>query len=186
MKLAIVVGHNARAQGAVRVTDGQTEFQWNGDLAKRVAALADDDAVKVFYRTPEGGYAAEIDRVYRATDAWGATCTIELHFNGSVKPTASGCLTLTSGSAGSLALAAAVHGRVQAVMGNRDRGIEQRPKEGRGGRSLFAGRAPAIMAEPYFGSNPEMCARADARKDDLAAALLAGARAFSGPVAVPA
>ena len=32
MKIAIVVGHTAKAQGAVRRADGVTEFAWNSDL----------------------------------------------------------------------------------------------------------------------------------------------------------
>jgi hypothetical protein len=33
MKLAIVFGHNARAQGAVRPDTAETEFAWNSLLA---------------------------------------------------------------------------------------------------------------------------------------------------------
>ncbi len=37
MRIAIIVGHNARAQGAVRATDGRSEFDWCGELAERMA-----------------------------------------------------------------------------------------------------------------------------------------------------
>lgn len=42
-KIDIIVGHNSKSQGAVRVTDGKTEFQWNTDLARKIKALADSD-----------------------------------------------------------------------------------------------------------------------------------------------
>lgn len=72
MKIAIVVGHNSRAQGAVRVTDGRSEFDWNGELAGLIQSH-DPDAVRVFRREAGGGYSAEIDRVYRAVDEWGSS-----------------------------------------------------------------------------------------------------------------
>ena len=37
MKIAIVVGLNARARGAVRVTDGRSEYDWNRELAECLA-----------------------------------------------------------------------------------------------------------------------------------------------------
>ncbi|MEO1108253.1 MAG: N-acetylmuramoyl-L-alanine amidase [Pseudomonadota bacterium] len=177
MKIAIVVGHNARAQGAVRITDGQPEFQWNSHLAELIQDI-DPACVKVFFRVRGGGYSREIDRVYKEVDTWGADCSIELHFNGSPDPRAEGCLTLTSGTVGSRALAKEVHNRMLAVMGNEDDGIRARGRGDRGGRSLWAGRAPAIMTEPYFGGNARFCHVADARKDELAEAIYEGAKAF--------
>lgn len=176
-KIAIVVGHNHKAQGAVRVTDQRTEFDWNGDLAKLIQ-LHDPNNIKIFYRTPQGGYSAEIDRVYKETDAWGASCTIELHFNGSADPRAKGCLTLTSGTVASRRLAQAVHNQTLRVLKNEDDGIQIRQRHDRGGRSLWQGKAPAIMTEPYFGSNAQECVLADQYKDELAEAIYRGALEF--------
>ncbi|MGB1215050.1 MAG: N-acetylmuramoyl-L-alanine amidase [Pikeienuella sp.] len=177
MKIAIVVGHNARAQGAVRVTDGAPEYQWNGHLAELIQEI-DPDSVQIFRRVAGGGYSREIDRVYREVDAWGAECSVELHFNGSADPRAEGCLTLSSGTAGSLTLAREVQARMLAVMENQDDGIISRSRGDRGGRSLWAGRCPAILTEPYFGGNARFCHVADARKDELAEAIYEGAKAF--------
>lgn len=177
MKFAIVVGHNARAQGATRITDGRTEYNWNGDLAEMIHEI-DPRCVKVFRRRSGGGYSAEIRRVYSEVDAWGADCSIELHFNGSPDPRATGCLTLSSGTSGSMGLASEVQARMLAVMGNQDDGIIKRSRGQRGGLSLWAGRAPAIMTEPYFGGNERFCHVADARKDQLAEAIYEGAVAF--------
>lgn len=176
-KIAIVVGHNARAQGAVNVA-GVSEYIWNGELAGLIQDH-DPQAVRVFRRIAGGGYSREIDRVYAEVDAWGADCSIELHFNGSASASAQGCLTLSSGTQGSLALARCVHARCLGVMQGRDRGIEVRSRHDRGGRSLWQGRAPGIMTEPFFGSNPEECRRADARIDQLAEAIYRGAVEFS-------
>ncbi|GHF33392.1 N-acetylmuramoyl-L-alanine amidase [Seohaeicola zhoushanensis] len=182
MKIAIVVGHNERAQGATRITDGQSEYVWNGHLAQLIAEHGPE--VRIFRRRSGGGYSAEINRVYGEVDAWGATCSIELHFNGSPDPRATGCLTLSSGSSRSRRLADAVHARMLAVMGNQDDGIEVRGREARGGLSLHAGKASAILVEPYFGGNARYCAVADARKDQLAEAIYEGAVAFCRAQAV--
>lgn len=177
MKIAIVVGHNPRAQGAVRITDGQPEYKWNSDLAEMIRDI-NPESVRIFKRVYLGSYSREIDKVYAEVDAWGADVSIELHFNGSADPRATGCLTLSSGTGGSLRLAREVQDRMLAVMENEDDGIVVRGRRARGGRSLWAGRAPAILTEPYFGGNARFCHVADARKDELAEAIYEGAKAF--------
>ncbi len=169
MKIAIVVGHNAKAQGAVRKTDGRTEYDWNSELASLIALHGKE--VRVFNRVPVGGYSAEIDRVYAETDRWGADVTVELHFNSVANPTASGCLMLSSGTSGSMALAEELQARCVAVLENRDRGIRALKRSDRGGRSLWQGRAPAVMIEPYFGSNTNDCICSHNRIDQLAEAI---------------
>jgi N-acetylmuramoyl-L-alanine amidase len=75
-----------------------------------------------------------------------------------------------------MALALSVHRQMLKVMESRDRGVEVRKRNDRGGRSLWQGKAPAIMTEPFFGSNPEEWRRANARIDQLAEAIYRGAR----------
>lgn len=175
VKIGIVVGHNSVAQGAVRCTDRRSEFDWNGELA-RLIELHDSASVGVFFRTPGGGYSAEIDRVYGETDAWGADVTVELHFNSVAASTAEGCVMLSSGTSGSLLLAREMQKRCLAVMQNRDRGVRVLGRHDRGGRSLWQGRAPAVLIEPYFGSNAEDCTRSHNRMDQLAEAIFRAAK----------
>jgi len=170
MKIAIVIGHNAKAQGAVRCTDGRTEFDCNGELAELIRSH-DKSNGRIFKRITGGGYSAEIGRVYSASDSWGADCTFELHFNCSVNPAANGCLMLSSGTRGSMALAEAMQAHCVAVLGNADRGVRIIGRRDRGGRSLWQGRAPAVLIEPYFGSNPAECLTAEQHKDELAEAI---------------
>lgn len=169
MKVALVIGHNSRAQGAVRVTDGRTEYDWNGELA---AMIKDHDpaSIRIFRRTAGLGYSREIDKVYAEVDAWGAGCSVELHFNASANSSARGCLMLSSGSQGSLGLASALQSACVGVMEGPDRGVVVKGRHERGGRSLWQGRAPAVLTEPFFGSNPSECMRADANMDQLAEA----------------
>lgn len=176
MKIALVVGHNMEAQGAIRVTDKRTEYDWNGMLAQAIRDL-EPDSVKIFRRTPHGGYNAEIDRVYSEVNAWGADCSLELHFN-AFSSKSTGCETLSSGTAGSMALAALVQEYTLAAMPVTDRGIKIRKRHDWGGRSLWSGRAPAVLTEPYFGSNPRECNIADDHFSMLAEATYRAARDF--------
>lgn len=183
MKIAIVIGHNREAQGAVRVTDGVSEYAWNGRLAEAIQSL-NPAQVRVFRRTPfEAGYSAELRAAYAQVDAWGADVSAELHFNAAI-----------AGATGTETLFASVRGRevatvVQAAMvgalGLRDRGLVHRPAGSRGSASLISGKAPAVLLEPYFGSNALDCQRADQRFDALARAIfigLGGVEAVSAPV----
>lgn len=173
MKLAIVVGHNARSQGAVRKDTGETEFEWNSDLSQMICDEAEtffpDIVVKVFFRKPGGGYRKEIERVYREVDAWGANFSIELHFNSHGSSSATGSEVLSSGSPKSLALAGAMQAEFLRLMGLKDRGVKVVTK-GRGGASLISGRAPAILTEPFFGSSPKGLAATDERHEKRALA----------------
>ncbi|WP_323775964.1 N-acetylmuramoyl-L-alanine amidase [Leisingera sp.] len=183
MKLAIVVGHNARAQGAVRPDTGETEFRWNSHLAQLIeeeARLFPRITVETFFRTPAGTYRAEIERVYRATDDWGADATCELHFNSHTSRAATGTEVLSSGSEASLRFSIALQDRMLAALKLKDRGVKVR-RSGRGSESLISGRAPAVLIEPFFGSSPKGQQATDEAHEKRAlarAALLAAQDAF--------
>ena len=177
MKIAIVVGHNETGQGAKRVTDGRSEFDWNGELAQTLARMS--PVVKVFHRIYHGprSYTAEVRECYSRVNAWGADVSLELHFNGG-PASATGTETLYATNAGK-ALAERVHGPIVAALGLRDRGLKKLTATDNGYGALMAGRAPAVILEPYFGSNRGDCERADERFDAYAAAILS---AFAAPV----
>lgn len=184
MRLAIVVGHNSEAQGAVRSDTGESEYVWNSRLALMIEDKAADYGltVRIFKRVPSGGYRREIARVYDEVDRWRADASVELHFNGAASPAATGTETLSSGTALSLRLAEAVQREMVAALGLRDRGIKTRAVDERGGGSLFAGRAPAILIEPFFGSAPRGQRATDeaSEKARLADAVLRGAAEAMG------
>lgn len=180
MKLAIVVGHNHVAQGAVRPDTGETEYAWNSDLAR----LIEDEAqafreiqVKVFKRQPARSYTDEIGRVYDQVDFWDADASCELHFNSHTSRTATGTEVLSSGSRKSLAFAEAMQERLIEALDLRDRGVKIR-RSGRGSESLMSGQAPAILIEPFFGSSPHGQQATDEphEKRSLARAILLAAK----------
>lgn len=159
MKLAVVVGHNRISQGAVRSDTGESEFVYNTDLAKKMRDIVGEQypdlKLKIFHRTPGGGYTSEIERVYGEVDQWNADASIELHFNSAGDPRASGTETFSSGSSRSVRLAQEVQMEMVETLGLRDRGVKIRNSrtKGRGYLSLVSGRAPAILIEPFFASS---------------------------------
>lgn len=155
-KLAIVVGHNARAKGAYGKSPiKQYEYDFNSAVARLMHQNAGqfDLETKVFFRQAGLGYTREIDKVYGEVDAWGADAAIELHFNAFNRST-TGTETLTSGSNGSKIFAQAAQQEIVRLFdrtGNENRGVKTRKRNQRGGRSLHTSRAPTILVEPFFG-----------------------------------
>ncbi|WP_323041161.1 N-acetylmuramoyl-L-alanine amidase [Gemmobacter sp.] len=175
--IALIVGHNARAQGAVRATDGRTEYDWCGDLAAAIKAHGPGMYAVIRRQSHPSGYASEIRNAYVTADAMGVSATVELHFNGG-PATATGTETLTSGTKGSLRLARLIQPAMVGALGLRDRGLLTRGRNDRGGESLWAGRAPAVLLEPYFGSREADCQAADRHYAALAAAIHRACVAF--------
>ena len=154
MKIAIVVGHNSRRMGAYSPHLKGSEFPFNSEASELIEP--GPHTVKTFFRDPSvRGYYSEILDCYGRCDDWGAEATVELHFN-SATPTAHGTETLSSGSTGSMELARVFQATMIEGLGLRDRGIKVR-RSGRGSLSLLAGQAPAILTEPFFGSNADDC-----------------------------
>lgn len=166
-RIAIVIGHNKDQPGAVRVTDRVSEYVWNSRLADLIVAQAPTRYVVV--RRTKG--AGEISRAYSAVDASGVVASVELHFNAASSPAATGTETLSSGSTRSLRLANLMQEEMVAALGLKDRGVKVPGDKDRGYGSLHAGRPPAVLIEPYFGSSAYDCLRADQQFAALGAAI---------------
>ena len=162
-KIAVVVGHNSRHQGAQAISPiDRSEYEFNSELAQLMLARSNDYAIemRVFYREFQNSYTREILKVYTQVDAWGADYSTELHFNSAVF-TASGSEVFSSGSQKSLQFATYTQNEIVQLFnrkGKTNRGVKIRKKGSRGYLSLVSGKAPAILVEPFFGSN-----RADVR-----------------------
>lgn len=176
-KIALIIGHNPLAQGAVRVTDRVTEFVFFKKLADELTALAPDQYV-VLQRSPEGGYAKEIDRVYSEANALRVSGTVELHFNSSISSSASGTEVLTSGTRNSMILCNLLQDHMTIALKLKSRGVKQVTKQQRGGRSLWVGNSPAALIEPFFGSNYHDCTVVDTNRDKFVKALHDACTAF--------
>ena len=139
-----------------------SEWEFNDKVAREMQALAPTltPGLKItpVYRTPEPGvgYREEIARAYAEVDAMGADAAIELHFNAASSARARYALTLSSGSQKSLALAEAFTAAFKRSFPGKDAKIwnHRKGQVKRGAKSLIAGKAPAVLLEPFFASNP--------------------------------
>lgn len=183
MKLGIVVGHTNTDKGAASPHLGQQEYTWNKDLAQKIEALPSSILRKTFFRDGVG-----VAGAYAASDGWGSDCTIELHFNSAHSQTATGTgILYLAGSSRGRRLATHLFTRINQVLalGDWPKGtggvvtpFQASGQQMRGQASLKAGRAPATLIEPFFGSNPTDCQKAAAKKDALAHAILTAAEDF--------
>jgi N-acetylmuramoyl-L-alanine amidase len=177
MKVAIVVGHTKNDKGAYSPYLKQSEYDWNTDMANRIVAEPSSFEKKIFFRDGVG-----IAGAYSALSSWGAAASIELHFNSSHNATSTGSGVLyLAGSPKGKALATALQGRLRQVLelpdwpegtGGVVTPFQASGKQERGRASLSAGKPPAALVEPFFGSNPNDSKVAESRKSELAKAYI--------------
>lgn len=180
MKLGVIVGHTNNSKGAWSDTLGQAEYTWNRHLAELIEDIATSVEIKTFLRDGHG-----IAGAYAASDAFGANLTVELHFNASHNDQATGTGVLYyPGSKNGRRFSKFLFDELSQVLGLRDwpKGsggvvtpFQASGQQRRGLRSLSAGRAPAALIEPFFGSNPQDSATAQSSKQDMAQAIVRAA-----------
>jgi N-acetylmuramoyl-L-alanine amidase len=152
MKIAVVVGHDEKNQGAYSSTLREFEHQFNTPLSVGVV---------------------------RDLNAWGPDLVVSLHFNSMGDTSFAGCCVLhwPSSVRGNLA-AAAISEAVAGAVGNRNRGAIAQA-DSWSGAPLYILKdtaAPAVIVESFFGSNPEDATKGGAARDSGAlAAAIAGA-----------
>lgn len=161
-KVALIVGHNSRAQGAWTLPPvGLSEFAYYSQMTQRLVAIAETEArdmeFRVFHRQPAAHYAAEIDAAYAPVNAWRPDLAMELHFNGGGGNYA--MMLAARGSERGVHAAVAILRTMSAGLGipvwsgGSPRGVSQVARGDRGGRSVWAARAPAVLTEPWFGDH---------------------------------
>lgn len=175
MRVAVVVGHSKANQGAIN-TDGVQEWTWNRVLALQLEQLLTDAGYtsRIFYRT------RGVRRVAAATNNWRADLVLSLHFNSIGRPGPSGCVALhwPSSSAGR-AWAIRLGEAARQAIGNKrhgDHGTCARGQARAWNRNrtllyiLHDTKAPTVILEPFFGSNPEDTRKATFARDSGALA----------------
>lgn len=160
IRLAVIVGHNSSKPGACAIYGGiPCEYPFNTQIAELMSQFAGDYQIEmeIFFRKSGMSYSSEIDECYARVNSWNPDFVTELHYNGA-SPDANGTEVLYYiGSSDGRVLATAVLEELLSLHGLRNRGLKERSKSDRGGRSLWAAAAPAIMPEPFFGSNRGDC-----------------------------
>lgn len=185
MKIGIIVGHEKERPGASSPYLKNYEYPWNCELAEIISSRTFKHQSKIFFRDKIGVLGA-----YSESDNYGSDITIELHFNSSHSQNASGTGTLylqnskngkrfgriiQNNMTSVLSLPEWPSGTGGVVTPFQASGIQRR-----GEYSLKAGRAPAIIIEPFFGSNPKDSNIAHQKRSDLAEAIAVSTDMYFG------
>lgn len=158
--IALCCGHsrltgNGYAEGGAVSVGGVSEWAYNSDLAPRIKHyLAREGVQSIIYNRYEGsGYGSAMSWLANQLQEDEVTAAIELHFN-SAGPSATGheWLHYKTSSKGK-ALATSLDSVFdQAFPALKSRGVFP-PTNGRGEDFLKKTHCPAVIAEPFFGSN---------------------------------
>jgi len=169
-KIALVIGHRSRSQGAYG-NAGQSEWTFYNDLVKEIVVAAKelDVELKVFHRREQGhGYTQRMKHIHQEIDAWGASISVSCHFNASSHASANGHEVLHCASSSTSAKYAKVmNDAFSHNLSNRDRGVKKKTKKNRGGGFLCRGRSYCILIEPFFASHQSEYMRHSQGREDL-------------------
>jgi N-acetylmuramoyl-L-alanine amidase len=182
LRLAVIVGHNSKAQGASALPPiGKSEFAFNTKVAEEMKEEAShyNIVAEIFFRKASASFSSEIREAYAAVAAWRPDGAIELHFNSADNASASRSEVLCRpNDTDTQAFAGHVLTAIVDLLGLKNGGVKLTKPQDRGGTSLHAlPDVPTILVEPFFGSNKSDCVRvASVGQEALALAYLRGSR----------
>lgn len=180
MKIALIVGHEKKAQGASNV-NGETEYTFNRKLAKLIAPilLAQGHEPVIVYR--DGTTYSKLPQRVNQTEA---DIALSLHCN-AFNTTATGSEVLHYvNSQNSERLASLIQREVVQVLELRDRGLrpvdaKHKGRKGdKGGHLCKYTAMPCVIVEAFFIDNNSDLAVATAKINELAEAIAKGAMAY--------
>lgn len=161
MNIALVVGHHINSKGAFSPYLRLSEWDFYNEVIDCIPLKGDGYEFDVYHHENVGGYTARIKKTARKINALKYDLVIELHFNSASDPRANGCETLY--------YFASKKGRDYAKIfsdtvvqwtgiKSRNGGLKALAnKKDRGFASVYYTKAPAILIEPFFGSNKSDC-----------------------------
>lgn len=156
--IAICVGHSRTGDhGAVAVDGMTTERLYNTDLADRIAAAVEAAGIEalVFCRYPAASYPAAMRWLARELTREKALVAVELHFNASHERPASGHEWLYhAGSENGRAVAKSLDASMRRHFPDAlPRGVKAITTKDNGSGFVRQTPCPAVICEPFFGSN---------------------------------
>lgn len=187
--VGLCVGHsrriNTRRDGGATSVGGISEWHFNSVLADLIGAHLTRNRIRWFILSdyPGNGYTAAMCWVADQLALRGAEVAVELHFN-SATPQARGHEWLywhSSKEGKRLADSIDYEFRLQIPPGLIPaRGIKPVESFGRGSEFLRRSHCPALIAEPFFGSNEEDWKIATSNQDKIAIAIANGIAEWLG------
>lgn len=155
-KVALIIGHNKRSQGAYSPIVGNEWSYWR-DVASKIKG-AIPELVDVYERQPNMYYTREMFEVLEELNSQDYKFCLELHFNAVDDRQANGCECLVyykNNKAKELAIN--FMSRLQNIFGSKIRGnrglIEVKDSKERGAYGICKSKDTYILLEPFFGSN---------------------------------
>lgn len=164
--------------GAVAADGATNEWKFNRSLALLVQDRLRGRKIEsvVIDSYGPGGYSTAMRALRRRLEAMPSIrAAVELHFN-SGPPTAKGheWLYWRESRAGHALATALDRAMREHCPWSTPRGVKPRDREDRGAGFLLQTPVPAVIAEPFFGSNPQEWAMATAAMPMIAEAMAAG------------
>jgi len=153
--VGICVGHSRPADSGALSVGGVNEWLFNVRLAALLKKYLQQKRISsIIYDEYEGStYTSAMRWISLQMAEDKVTVAIELHFN-SATPSASGCEMLYyRDSKRGNRLASSLQREVLAEYNTKDRGIKPTKRFSRGGAFLAKTKCPAVICEPFFGSN---------------------------------
>lgn len=189
-RVALCVGHSRKINGKIEggaVSVGRVnEHTYNRELALMIEAQLDGMGIPSFIvASYQGnGYTAAQKWLASHLKEQGATAAIELHFNSADASSATGheWLFWASSKKGRLLAGELDDSMLEMFPDLNRRGIKPKGSGDRGAEFLKLTHCPAVIAEPFFGSNPEDWKLAVEKKADIALAMATGIRKYLAQV----
>lgn len=157
--LVLAVGHSRELDAGAVAYDRETyEWHYNTKLAKKIKEYLPDHIHTTIINHYEGNSYTESMRWLKKTvDPLNADLLCELHFNSFSNPNVNGheMLHWHSSLKGSVAATNLNNAMKKAFPENTDRGVKKVTHGERGAGFLCGPKAPCVILEPFFGSNPD-------------------------------
>ena len=172
--IALCVGHSRQGDSGAASVDGTTEWDYNSDLAEKIAAKTQEE-VRIYSSYGGNGYTGAMRWLSKKLKNDGVEFAIELHFNAAgASATGHEWLYWDSSESGRLLARCLRDSTEDAFPQFTSRGIKERGKGSRGASFLRLTHCPAVIAEPFFGTNKTDWQLATEHKDGLAMAIAGG------------
>ena len=157
--LVLAVGHSRELDSGAVAYDGETyEWHYNTQLAQKISEYLPSHINTTIINYYEGDSSTESMRwLKRTVDPLNAALVCELHFNSFSSPKVKGheMLYWRTSSKGLIAASNINDAMNEDFPGNKDRGLKDVYHGMRGAGFLSGPKAPCVIIEPFFGSNPD-------------------------------
>jgi N-acetylmuramoyl-L-alanine amidase len=181
--IAICVGHSRGDGGAVSV-GGMNEWNYNRKLGSLVMLDLRERGFEAMLvdRYAQASYGRAMDLLAGSLKSQGVEVAVELHFNAADSASATGHEWLYwPTSVPGRSLAQCLDRRmVETFPEHKRRGLKEACGHERGGYFLKKLHCPAVICEPFFGSNPHDWKLATAHRDLLARVIADGIDDWKG------